>query len=90
MNAERIDVLAVLDEAAFRIKNLREIAGYEPSQLPPRVREARAAVAELIAEFRQLIDDCDASGVTAFSKGKGFDESIERARAALTRIGGAA
>lgn len=53
------------------------------------LREARAAVAEMVAEFRQLIADADDSGITAHYKGRGFDESIERGRAALAKFGGA-
>jgi len=44
---------------------------------------------DLVAALRELIDDADASGVTAHFKGRGFDESIEKARAALAKAGAA-
>jgi hypothetical protein len=43
----------------------------------------------LVAALRELIDDADNSGVTAHFKGRGFDESIEKARAALAKAGAA-
>jgi hypothetical protein len=45
---------------------------------------------DLVAALRELIDDADASGVTAYFNGRGFDESIEKARAALAKAEGGA
>lgn len=90
-----VDVLAVMDCHASGLGSASESGGIDLSakackNVSAELREARAAVAELIAEFRQLIADADASGITAHYKGRGFDESIERGRAALARVGGAA
>jgi hypothetical protein len=44
----------------------------------------------IVGALRELIDDADNSGVTAHFKGRGFDESIEKARAALAKAEGGA
>jgi hypothetical protein len=49
-----------------------------------------AAAPELLTELRQLVMDADDSGITAHYKGRGFDESIERARAAIAKATGGA
>lgn len=75
--AKPVDVDLALTHAASKLSLLNE------RLMALDVIKARDAVAGALTECRQLIEDADASGVTAFSKGKGFDESIERARAAL-------
>lgn len=90
MNNERIDVLAVMDEA------ISVMYRDSYSAIPDDLSKARAAVAELIEAAPNLSDYLD--GYVMWQRKQGRDpvgleiaeNDIARFRAALARVGGGA
>lgn len=88
MNAP-VDVLAVMDEAAAELSKHSNACGVDDGA---ELREARAAVAELVEAATRLAKYADeASSEGRFADGMGEElTALEDTQAALARVGGAA
>ena len=83
-NETKVDVLAVMDEAA------RHADGGASPVSGDTLRQARAAVAELIEAARELLAVSEmAAMLNVFPGNPNANGPLPRTRAALSRIGGA-
>ncbi len=94
MSAEtKVDVLAVMDAAASRSQERAASIGGDSwihQQSADAMRQARAAVAELIEAARELLAVSEmAAMLNVFPGNPNANGPLPRTRAALSRIGGA-